>query len=269
MDYGVGVKILLWNTRKNKINSMISQIIQQENADYISLVEYDDNLNELLALLNQDGRVYMSYITIAADGMVALGKIRQVKPGPHEKRYSIQVVANDLIICCVHLSSKIFGNHEDKQLIEARSIVDKLERFEKMSGICNTIVMGDFNANPYEKTCLDAGGFHALPIRDVVKRESRIISDVEFKMFYNPTWNLLGDFNYPPGTFYHNGNETNNPFWHLLDQVIIRPSLISRFNEKSLKIIHTVNEISITDVSGHPEKNYSDHFPIIFEIEDR
>jgi len=45
--------------------------------------------------------------------------------------------------------------------------------------------------------------------------------------FYNPTWNLLGDANGPPGTYYwRNGREEAG--WYVLDHVLLRPKIVSR-----------------------------------------
>lgn len=87
-----------------------------------------------------------------------------------------------------------------------------------------------------------------------------------FKMFYNPMWNLFGDFSYPPGTYYHNGSEPINSFWNIYDQVMIRPSMRNCFVEKSLKIIVEMQKYSLVDKLRHPRKDISDHLPIVFEI---
>ena len=42
-------------------------------------------------------------------------------------------------------------------------------------------------------------------------------------------WNLFGDFDSPHGTYYYGGSSTNNTFWNIYDQVIIRPGLRKRF----------------------------------------
>ena len=89
-----------------------------------------------------------------------------------------------------------------------------------------------------------------------------------FKMFYNPMWNLFGDFSYPPGTHYHNGSEPINSFWNIYDQVMIRPGMKKCFVEKSLKIITDMQKYSLVDKLKHPRKDISDHLPIVFEIKE-
>ena len=48
----------------------------------------------------------------------------------------------------------------------------------------------------------------------------------------------------------------------------MRPSLKERFVSDSLSIITSVNNTSLLNSSGHPNKKYSDHLPITFEMED-
>ena len=109
-------------------------------------------------------------------------------------------------------------------------------------------------------------GFHGIPVAEETAALSRTILRKKYKMFYNPMWNLLGDFDYPPGTYYCNSNEAINPFWNMFDQVIIRPQLREKFVESSLEIVTETNMYSLVDSKNRPNKKYSDHLPIIFEI---
>ena len=81
-------------------------------------------------------------------------------------------------------------------------------------------------------------------------------------MFYNPMWNLLGDFQYPPGTYYYKSSQEKTEFWNIFDQVMIRPQLRNRFVDTSLKIITETETTSLVD------KKISDHLPIVFEVKE-
>ena len=139
---------------------------------------------------------------------------------------------------------------------------------EKELNTENTIVVGDFNINPYDSSFIDARYFHGIPVYEESKKKSRIIAGKEYYMFYNPMWNLLGDSQQPYGTYYHSGNDTINTFWNMYDQVIIRPALKDRFVNDSLKIIKETETRFLLDHNGHPDKNISDHLPIVFEIKE-
>jgi hypothetical protein len=79
-------------------------------------------------------------------------------------------------------------------------------------------------------------------------------------------WNLLGDFSFPPGTYYYAGNDVVNAFWNIYDQVMFRPCLREFFVDEELKILYKTENIKLVDKNEHPSKNISDHLPIVFEI---
>lgn len=77
---------------------------------------------------------------------------------------------------------------------------------------------------------------------------------------------VVGDFNYPPGTYYYKGNKEKNEFWNIFDQVIVRPRLRSNFVDKELKIITKTQTVSLVTQNQHPNKEISDHLPIVFQL---
>ena len=70
------------------------------------------------------------------------------------------------------------------------------------------------------------------------------------------------------GKCYRSAADTFNPYWHIYDQVIIRPSLRSRFVDGNLKIITGSANVSLLDKNKHPNHSISDHLPITFEIKE-
>jgi hypothetical protein len=107
-----------------------------------------------------------------------------------------------------------------------------------------------------------------LPVYEETKRKTRVVAGNEFSMFYNPMWRFLGDEKQPYGTYYHNNGDPINTYWNLYDQVIIRPALRERFIDENLKIITETQSKYLLDMNGHPDKELSDHLPIIFEIQE-
>lgn len=259
--------VLFWNTAKNNNNQIIAKMIEELNLDFLALAEYKDDLSELLQLVNKEkDNHYREYVNFGADNITLIGRLNNVCPVNQNIHYSIQIVNNKLIICSAHMPSRIYEQSDQRRKHIMQQMVNDLDKIETDKGIKDTIVVGDLNANPYEDECLSAYGLHGMPISEVTQKEKRQIDGRNYKMFYNPMWNLLGDLKYPPGTYYYSGSEPNNPYWYLLDQVLIRPSLRERFVDSSLKIIHKVADVSLVDVKGHPDKKISDHLPIVFEI---
>ena len=116
---------------------------------------------------------------------------------------------------------------------------------------------------PYGRGCLNANGFHGLPALNISDKPTRTVNEIEYRKFYNPMWNLMGDFDYPPGTFYVNQSKLHSPMWYMLDQVIISQDVLPIFNKDSLKIITACSYADLVDDSKHPNRKISDHFPIM------
>ena len=263
------MKVLFWNTHNNKeINYILSELIIENNINIVVLAEYKADMSGLIEILSQQGIIMKEYNTVGCDRIKIIGDIKDVIPGPQRDRYSLQVINKDCILCCVHLASQIYTNNEGSRNIKIAQIVIDIQDMEKQNDIENTIIVGDLNINPFDHGCIDAYYFHSLPFYEVANKRSRIVSDQEFKTFYNPMWRFLGDLNKPYGTYYYNGSRVDNIFWNIYDQVIIRPALRNRFVDDSLKIITETESKSLVDAKGHPDNNISDHLPIIFEIKE-
>lgn len=263
------MRVLFWNTHKNeKINKVLYDIIVENNISIVVLAEYKANLQQLIENLMDCGLRMQQYITVGCERIIIIGKMINVEPGIQTKHLSMQIIESNFILCCIHLNSQIYANNEEQRSILIRQIVDEILKKENELKTENTVIVGDFNINPYDTGCLDARYFHSLPIYSETTRKSRKIMGKDFFMFYNPMWNLLGDAKEPYGTFYYLGNNTVNTYWNMYDQVILRPALRKRFVDESLKIITETENIYLLNNDGHPDKKISDHLPIMFEIQE-
>ena len=262
------MKVLFWNTHNNaNINDFLVEIITENNISFVALAEYGADIKSLITSLSFYGIEMREYIN-CSNSIKLLGTIENVEPRFDSEHATIQIVNNKDILCCIHLNSQIFSGHEDKREIFIEGIVHEIQLIEKDLDTENTIIVGDFNINPYDTSCINARYFHGMPIYEIAKRKSRIVSGKEFSMFYNPMWSFLGDFNKPYGTYYYGGNDAVNTYWNLYDQVIIRPALKDRFVDESLKILTETETRYLLNSNGHPDKNISDHLPITFEIKE-
>ena len=262
------MKYLFWNTHKNDdINDVLSELIIENNISMVLLAEYAANADELinkLAARNIDMLQYGS----CSERIKMFGRIENIQYRMDSDHAVIRIINDKDILCCIHLNSKIYSDHEEIREIHMDQIIKDIQNVERELQSENTIVVGDFNINPYDASLINARYFHGIPIYEEAKRKSRIIAGKEFYMFYNPMWNLLGDFDFPPGTYYYSGSKAANEFWNMFDQVIIRPQLREEFVDKELKIITQTENISLVDEKRKPNKNISDHLPIVFQLKE-
>jgi hypothetical protein len=76
----------------------------------------------------------------------------------------------------------------------------------------------------------------------------------EYRFFYNPMWNYFGDAqDGTAGSYYYDAGEHVNYYWHLFDQVLLRPELADRFDLSRLRIVKATRSISLVRPDGRPE----------------
>ena len=173
----------------------------------------------------------------------------------------------EMLIVAAHLPSE--REYDDEDLLDfAEESRMEIERSEHSVGHKNTIVVGDFNTNPFDDRLVSFRGFHSVMDKRIAQRGSRILRGKERCFFYNPMWSLLGDrTSGPPGTFYYNKSKSIVYFWHMLDQVLLRPDLIPFFPDNELRIITETDSDSLLSNNGIPNKSEaSDHLPLLFKV---
>lgn len=158
---------------------------------------------------------------------------------------------------------------ERDQAVECEELRHKIEDNEARLRHARTVVLGDFNLNPWEQGMISTGGLHAVAQREVALRRARTVSGRSYAMFYNPMWRLLGDREGAlPGTFYHESPSHTGFFWNMFDQVLVRPELLLRFRDESVQIVSRIGEQSLLRENGRPNSTLaSDHLPIVFDLD--
>lgn len=265
----IGMKILFWNTNKNEnINPYVVNLVQDYNIDLLVLAEYaadGETLSEWLGA----GRQRLAYgNTLGCDRIQIWSSYVNIEAGVQDTYYSMQVIQDEFILCCVHLASDLHGDYSDERLAIIRRIMHDIKTMENEIHSQKTIIIGDINEMPYGRGCLNADGFHGLPALEAGDKPTRKVHGVAYRKFYNPMWSLLGDFSYPPGTYFRNQAKLHSPMWYMHDQVILSKDVLRLFNKESLQIITSCGGVDFMDKNKHPNKKISDHFPIVCEIRD-
>ncbi|GAB4457951.1 MAG: hypothetical protein OHK0029_18480 [Armatimonadaceae bacterium] len=117
--------------------------------------------------------------------------------------------------------------------MEAVSLARRIHELETERDITRTVLVGDLNLNPFDVGVVGTEGLHAVMTQQTALRESRTVQGKQYPFFYNPMWSHFGDnADTPAGTYYQDRAEAICYFWNMFDQVLIRPSLISRWQEE-------------------------------------
>jgi len=154
----------------------------------------------------------------------------------------------EVLVALVHGPDKRNYDVTDQELFLQQVVAD-LSYCEQRVEHTRSIVLGDFNASPFESPVASTAGMNAVSSRRIAQGAPRRILNKSFAYFYNPMWNLFGDArgNGVPATYYYRKSYL---YWHMLDQVLIRPSLIERFDFTALQVVTELKNAQLIGADG-------------------
>lgn len=279
------IGILFWNTcittksktdtqRISQIEDAIVNIVQETDCDIIVLAEFNSQIAGLCNKLSLIGRDFRERKSIAGNARVkVLADNRLLNEIIRESRYYVihdfDLMGYHFLLGGVHFPSKLCTEAKDVEIVGS-DFIDAIKESEAEAKHEKVIMIGDFNANPFEPIITDFSYLHAIFDSSVVERARfRELFGIKNQIFYNPMWNLLGDAHYPKGSYYSDSGKSCKLFWHIFDQVIISADLIKAYTKDSLKILIGTDSRCFLNQSGKPDnENYSDHLPVFFSFQE-
>ena len=264
---------LLWNINKQNRDLLVQSIVREHNIDIVLLVEFEPSKtrSDLSNLLQQDGLVKrgtserfgvfgrlnygMTLVSTAIGGHVELWD--WTPESGNEGRFAL-----------VHGLDRINNDDGTRRVFFGR--VADLVREREAVGHRRSIVVGDFNAHPFESAVLSSDGLHAMGIRHVSGQTNRLVrlGEANEDFFYNPMWRLYGHMTSSEAglaTHYWQNGLAAELFWHMLDQVVIRPEECASFPEESVRILSSIGTVRLLAPDGTLDKGVgSDHLPLVF-----
>lgn len=187
----------------------------------------------------------------------------------HFVSYKITNENQVFLLYVVHLSSPIHLEEyaRDLRAIHISQILRKIEENTFDDAEYKSIIVGDFNLQPYSMGLSSVHGFNATMSIPKAKKIFRKVDDEPKLFYFNPTWKLMGDHRNAQGTYYHCSDQQDKSiFWYSFDEVLIRPYFIDRFNWDYFSIIEETEHYKFISNEIIDKTNYSDHLPFKFEI---
>ena len=177
------------------------------------------------------------------------------------------LVGQSVLLGAVHLPSKLRQDSKDLPFIASR-VRKWVDEAEKQVGHERTILVGDFNMNPFEDGMVASDALHGVMDRRVAAKEKRTVLFDTHPYFYNPMWKLMGDSdNKALGTFFLGSGSNVHYFWDTFDQVLVRPALLNAFRDEELHILEGIGSRPLLSKgSVGIDVGLSDHLPILFKI---
>ena len=280
------VGVLFWNTgirksdvwenpdKVSRIEDAVADAASENNCDIIILAEFPISTTGLCNQLSLTGRdfrerypiVPKARVKILADSFL---KNEIIRDSRYYAVHDFRIADYHFLLAGVHLPSKLHANERDIQ-ITGRQLIEAVREAEAEVKHQKVVITGDFNANPFEDVIAGSDYLHAIFDSAIVERiRSRIVYGARKQIFYNPMWNLFGDYHDPKGSYYSESGESYRLYWNIFDQVIMSADFIRAYRKESLKIITGTSGRQFADRSGKPDASaYSDHFPLFFSFQE-
>lgn len=265
------ITLLFWNIAKNPVClEHLPCLARKHEVDVFILAECPDgvNLEELNALgigdyqleLNANAKVQ------AITRLDLQAFIHRYTSLGREMAVWATVIPNtsfEILVAGVHLASKFGGTTEADQTAIASEVIAELNGVEDREQHRNTVMIGDFNMQPYDPGMINLIGMHGLMTKQLAARPDRTYRQKLRRSFYNPMWGLFGDRTVgPPGSHYWQASVLSNTHWGILDQVLLRPNLTEHL--RNVVILGDDGKHSLLDDDEIPSsKHLSDHLPVV------
>ena len=260
---------LFWNVNKKDSIDLVCDIANDLKIDVVILCENSIDKKETLKKLQNSVCSEFHYPNALPGKMQLFCRSRKLDlkefySGMRTSMRRLKIGKYVFLFGIVHLVDK--RNFDERyQLIEAKQFADEVSQFEKQKNNQKTILVGDFNLNPFDPGMSMTSALNAQMTMECVTKGKRTIQGKDHPYFFNPMWSLMGERAFgPPGTFHHRQTTSGFPGWNMLDQVLIRPQALKWLGE--VKILDTAGNTKLATKRGRPHRKYSDHFPITFEI---
>ena len=266
------ITFLFWNLHRKDLLHLLAAAAADQEADVVIVAENGTSTKATLAAL----RLVSPDFNFCPDEdhrveIYAKFSRRFVKRLYHTSRYTIRGLIlpgrQPVILAAVHLPSQL-NSSPLTILVECQDLAQQIEILETKFAHDRTIVIGDMNLNPFDQGLIAASGLHAVMNRSLVESPSRTVLGKTYKKFYSPMWSHFGDRNdQTSGTFYYPKADQDCLFWHLFDQILLRPELALGFKHEDFRILRKAGSVSLVRPNGTPNETIgSDHLPIALKL---
>src|ERR1017187_172333 len=238
--------------------------------DVLALAECNLSEAMLLTALNTSKAPDFHYTQSECPALKIFTRFAGVYPEEvhRNKRASIRRMRlparEEILLAAAHLPSKMYADDRDQER-HCEDMSEMIRSAEEAAGHQRTLLVGDLKMNPFERGVVMASGLHAVMTKATANKRDRTVDGKRYRYFYNPIWGPFGDRTPgPPGTYYYSRGADVSYFWHMFDQVPIRPGLIGRFEDESLRTLTAAGSKPLLDENGRPAT--SGHLPISLKL---
>ena len=262
------MKLLFWNLGKNDSAALALECMQSNGVSVAAFAEYsrtefsDEMLNDVgYRLVGKGG---CDKIKVLVDNSVYDIDLYE------ESRFSVfvfEALEAKFIFATTHLVDRRSSPSPGKRVKQIGAMMDVIHGYENACGVDRTVIMGDFNSNPYDIELLQPSAFNAMLFKGILRaRDSRTWDGEDYPFMYNPTVHWLSEDTETYGSIYYSSDDGTGPVWNCFDQALVSPELMD-----SVKGYSYLKKIGDMDLIAKwcPRREISDHLPLLVEIDIR
>ena len=266
------ISILFWNLKTLDRGEVCCRLIQRWGIDVLVLAECRDPIS-ILKEINPVGQrpEFLAFAKKQGNRISIFARRDQfvfdeIESTRYATALSIRRMRSlPITLIGTHLPSKTISRVEKEQPKRIRELSRWIQMIEVRVGCLRTILIGDLNVDPFEVPVYSDDGLKSVSTRALANRR---ISTTP--VFYNPMWRFFGDDNPgPAGTYFDHRSGSQKLYWHMFDQVLLRPALLPCFSDDNLAIITHDGKVELGKGHGFPDSEVgSDHFPLLIRLDE-
>lgn len=259
------MKLLFWNLNKKDNADLALTCMREEEVGIAAFAEYSGTKFSD-ELLQSSGYRPIGYGGCDKVKTFAREPIEILECFEQSRFTVLPMKMGDIyfVVAVAHLVDRMSSADSEPRLVDIRKMMDVVHGYENKASINKTIVMGDLNANPYDREMLLPNAFNAMLFKGILRNKTaRTWCGDEYPFLYNPTIHWLSEESENYGSFYYSGDCTS-PIWNCYDQALVSPELMDRI--KSYSYLKRIGDRDLV-ANVRPDSKISDHLPLLVDID--
>ena len=262
----VTFNLVFWNLGRTNNPSLVRDCIVSTDADVALFAEWGRlDLDALASLLSEEYAILPS-MSPDAKVIAVFKKACGLTIRREQSRYAIYsytISGRQFVLAGVHLPDKRSHPNDAARRATSQKLVEDVRNDREYLSCNDAVIIGDFNAEPYDEIMLTPDVFNAVYFKDVISRSRyRIWQGKKFEYLYNPMLCNYSEVGPQYGSFYCSNNDLET-YWHCIDQVLVTPGLSSAI--KAVRHLRAISGESLL-ATYTPRKSTSDHLPLCVEF---
>ena len=212
-----------------------------------------------------ESKTYRRNIAIVSSGSLQGADPRE---DSEKKLFAVSVVIPNIGLTDVVAVHAISHASEDNVRKRGKRAGSLRRAFNDVQRNEHALMIGDFNADPFDEEVWDNDRLFAIRDREVVRHACSRIPVRGSQPLWNPCWSLIGEctsMTYSGGSFYY-PKELKHSHWFLFDQVFLTHSLIPFFKE--VRVLDDIGgPLTIPFQPGPRMVQIGDHLPLSLSLD--